>query len=393
MPVEQGDRKRVLVLSASVGAGHTQAARAIVEGLAPYAAELEVRAVDVLNFAPRLFRAFYARGYAFLVSYLPRLYGVGYWLTDRPDGPTRSLMERRRLRRERRAMGPLIELLLGRRWDLLVHTHFLAPPVAAFLRDRGRLDCPQLVAVTDNVVHRYWYSEHVDHWFLSADLGRRRLIRWGVPAERITVSGMPVHPKWLRPAERERVLAEWHLPAGRPIVLLAGGADFVCGPVVPVARELSGGADGPCVVVLGGRNKKLLADLAGIDRPADRLVSLAFTDRAAELAAAAKLIITKAGGATTAECLAKRLPMVLLPPVPGQEAGNARYFEREGAAVIARDAGDACVQARRLLGDAAALEAMARRAGELYRPAVETVVGAVRTILGFERTPGSLSGG
>lgn len=45
------------------------------------------------------------------------------------------------------------------------------------------------------------------------------------------------------------------------------------------------------------------------------------------------LIITKAGGLTTAEALAKGLPMVIIKPLPGQEEINTTYFLDKGAAI------------------------------------------------------------
>jgi len=51
----------------------------------------------------------------------------------------------------------------------------------------------------------------------------------------------------------------------------------------------------------------------------------------------ADVIVTKPGGLTTAEALAKKLPMVLIDPLPGQEELNAEFLERNGAAIQASD--------------------------------------------------------
>ena len=47
----------------------------------------------------------------------------------------------------------------------------------------------------------------------------------------------------------------------------------------------------------------------------------------------ATAIITKPGGLTTAEALAKRTPLLMVAPIPGQEMCNARYLLSQGAAV------------------------------------------------------------
>ncbi|HOD83668.1 MAG TPA: glycosyltransferase [Phycisphaerae bacterium] len=379
-PDRQGGR--VLVVSASVGAGHNQAARAVVERLREYAPHLEVEHVDALNFAGRCFRAWYAGGYALMVSRLPWLYGLGFRMTDHPDGPRRSLAERRRLWTERLAMRRMSEHILAGRYDLILHTHFLVAPMVARMKDLGLLDCPQAVVVTDNVIHRYWHSRNVERWFLSADLDVDRVARWGVERERIVVSGMPVQAKWRAELDRSRVLAEWDLPADRPIVLLSGGTDFVCGPVVRIADQLARAREDLCVVVLGGRNKKLLGQLAGLRLPGDRLRPVAFTDRLHELVEASSLMITKAGGSTIAECAARGKPMVFLKPVPGQEKGNAQYFAAAGAGVVAPSVQETIQQTLELVGDPQRLAAMSQAAAALYRPASETIADWVIQRLG-----------
>jgi processive 1,2-diacylglycerol beta-glucosyltransferase len=74
--------------------------------------------------------------------------------------------------------------------------------------------------------------------------------------------------------------------------------------------------------------------------------------------------------------------MVLLKPVPGQEAGNAEYFARRGAAVLARNDNQVAGIVARLLADRDALARMAGRASQLYRPGAQTIANAVREMLG-----------
>jgi len=367
-----------MVVTASVGAGHNSAARAIVAGLADRAPQLRVEYVDVLALAPWAFRAYYAGVYAFAVTKAPWGYGMGYWMTNRPHKPGRGLMERRRLWSERCSLKRFAATLLDDPPDLVVHTHFLAPPLIGRMIERKQLATKQMVVLTDNEAHRFWHAENVDRWFVPADHCVEALQQWGIRDEAITVSGIPVHPKWAAPVDRAKVLANWHLPADKRIVLLAGGAEFTCAPIETLACRIADTCDDTCVVVLGGNNKPLLGRLVPLtaQRPG-RLACVSFTDRVQELVSVSSLMVTKAGGITTAECLAKGTPMALLKPVPGQEAANARYFEREGAAVVIRSTADVPDVVRRLLSNPAELQALGQNAQRLYRPATGTIVDAV----------------
>lgn len=364
----------VLILSAGVGAGHNQAARAIADGLRAASPHLAVRHVDALDHLSKAFRLYYDGGFKLGMTRLPWAYGLGFQVTDRPHTLQRGLTERMRLAFERLWLGRVLDLVVQARPRLIVNTHFLLPPQLARLRRVGKLAAPQMVVLTDLYPHRWWYSEGVEHWFVPSDFSARNVQRWDIPPGRITVSGMPIHPKWIAPLDRAKIYSDWHLPADKPVAILTGGTDFTCGPIVRMARELLEQCPQASIVVLAGRNKKLLADLSQLPEAGKRLFPQGFTDRSHELVEVADVMITKPGGITTAECIAKATPMVLLKPVPGQEGGNAKHFEREGAAVIARNAEEAVGLARELLSDSARRHEMSGRARQLYRPGTPVIV-------------------
>ncbi|NBB95284.1 MAG: hypothetical protein GVY16_06045 [Planctomycetes bacterium] len=394
-----GRAPKVLILTASVGTGHNQAARAIEAGLAERhpaieaglaerhpAIDVEVR--DVLDFAGTYFRLKYANGYTLAVTRFPWFYGVGFALTDRPNGLGRTLSERWKLLRERRAMGRLFDYARDTQPDLILHTHMLAPPLLGRAMQRGDLpSIPQWVQVTDIYPHRWWYAEHVDRWFLPQDVAADRLAQWGIEADRRVVRGIPIMPKWNRPLPEDADLRrQLRLPAEGPIILLSGGAEFTCGPVLKMTRGLAEAIPKACVVALAGRNKSLLAKFGALaGRYAGRIVPMGFTDRMHELSQVASLLVTKPGGIITSESLAKGTPMLFVRPVPGQEAHNAAFLVDRGAGVVARRCGEAVDIARTLLADPERLAAMSATASSLYRPARQTMVEAIRRRLLAER--------
>ncbi|MBI5723328.1 MAG: hypothetical protein HZA50_05170 [Planctomycetes bacterium] len=378
MPDSNDNRRRkVLIVSASVGAGHKQAAKAIEEGLIAASANLDITRVDALDFAPKLFRIYYNGGFVLGMTRLPRFYGIGFDLTNSPHRPGRGLTERLRLAGERHSMAKLAKYLLEQKPDLIINTHFLAPPIAGPLIRAGRLAARQFVVVTDINVHRWWYAEDVDHWFVPSDFSRSQFSPWGIDPSRITVSGIPVALKWSAPLDRAKIYADWRLPAGKKIVLLSGGTEFTCGPIIAIANGILRARPDAVVIVLAGRNKELLAALSSQEHAGSRLIPQAFTDRGHELVEIASLFVTKPGGMTTAECLSKGKPMVLLNPVPGQEGGNADFLVARGAAVIARRTDQTISSVCGLLADGARLSAMARAAGALHRPGTQTIAQAV----------------
>jgi processive 1,2-diacylglycerol beta-glucosyltransferase len=375
---------RIALLSASVGSGHNQAARALLEELQCCRPTPEVRFLDTLDFTSKAFRMKYAGGYEFLVTHLPWVYGLGYALTDQPQRAQRSLRERRRVWNEQRHLRRLVEELEIWQPDLILHTHFLAPTALEPAVRAGRITDRQVSVVTDVIPHRWWYCRGMETFYVAHPASAERFDAWGL-RDRVRVAGMPIQRKWTeRAIDRNRVLAEFNLPSDKPIVLLSGGSQFTCGPIAKLARKIVQQHPDICLVALAGRNKALLGQFSKMaEVHARRIIPLGFTDRMPELCGVASILATKAGGLITAEALAAGTPMLCLKPVPGQEANNARFFTQQGAAVIARTSWDAADVIRDLLDKPETLAAMAKRARALYRPGRQAVVVDVAAKLGI----------
>jgi processive 1,2-diacylglycerol beta-glucosyltransferase len=365
-------QKDILILTASAGAGHNSAAEAIRCELLARRPELTIDVQDVLDSVPTFFRRSYLAGFRAGMGQLPWLWGVGFYLSNRRQKPHHGPMERARLEFEWAWLTRLRRVLLLNPPRLIVHTHFLAPGMISRLIGKKELRCPQVVAVTDCTVHRYWYADYVSQYFVASRKAVRSLRQWGIADKRITNSGIAVHPKWREPLDREALLADWKMDADRPVVVLAGGAHFTTGPVQAIAQAITRLTNAQ-VVVLTGRNETLRAEM---DELAERGLSVRgvpMTDRVHELVELASLVVTKAGGISTAECVAKGKPMVFLRPVPGQERGNAEHYAALGAGLIAQRWSDVVPLVVRLLNDPVRLAAMAEASRKADRPATATI--------------------
>ena len=87
-----------------------------------------------------------------------------------------------------------------------------------------------------------------------------------------------------------------------------------------------------------------------------------------DLMGAATLLLSKPGGLTTAEALARGLPMVVLDPIGGQEERNSDVLLEAGAAVKCTEVTVLNHKLARLLDDHARIAAMSENARRLGRP-------------------------
>ena len=118
---------------------------------------------------------------------------------------------------------------------------------------------------------------------------------------------------------------------------LAGG--FGVGPIEKLFTSICSIEQPLDVVVVSGRNEKLKKQLDAADVPArHRAKVMGFTDKMDELMAAADVVVTKPGGLTSSEVLARGAAMAIVNPIPGQESRNSDYLLEHGAARLFADA-------------------------------------------------------
>jgi len=364
--------EHILVLSVSAGAGHVRAAQAIEAAGAARQPRVRVTHLDLLTLVPREFRALYAEQYIKLVERLPQLWSYLYAKSDRPSRDTligklkraAEKLNTRRLDAEIAKLAP----------DAILCTHFLPAELLSRRKAKGGVLPPLWVQVTDFDVHALWVHPHVDRYCVASDEVAFRLADRGVPRDRIAVTGIPVMPQFAAPLERAACARELGIDAGRfTVLMMAGGAgvgslDDLAGRLLALP-ELQ-------LVALAGRNAPLLKRLRGLaERHPGRLFPLGFTTTVERVMTAADLVVTKPGGLSVSECLAKRKPMLLVSPIPGQEERNADYLLEAGAALKAVDAATLEFKVAALLAAPRRLAAMSEAAHRIGRP------GAAREVL------------
>lgn len=365
--------KRVLVLSASVGAGHLRAAQAVELALRQLDPAAEVRNLDVLEFTNAAFRQLYGRAYLDLVNRAPHVLGYFYDLMDRPPSDARKA-DRLRLALEKLNMTRFLKFLTAEPWDVVVNTHFLPAELIAALRKSGKLTTPHFTVTTDFETHRLWVNEPCEHYFSATDEGAAYLQHLGVAAGNVTVSGIPIHPAFSRPKDRGACLAEQGLIGDRPIVLqLSGG--FGVGPIEKIFRALLE-IDIPLeVVVVTGRNEAVQAQLDRVNVPScHRVKIIGFTEKIDELMAVSDLVVSKPGGLTTSEVLASGAAMAVINPIPGQESRNSDYLLENGAAVKINNVATLGHKLRRLLHEPSQLARLKENARAISKPRAAFII-------------------
>ena len=377
--------KRVLILSASVGSGHVKAADALERAMRARPDVEEVLCDDSLDHTNVLHKQLYSTLYAKLSSMLPEFLGWWYESSDEP-----WVSDRSRLALDLPQALPLINLVKEFRPDIILCTHFMPAGVLSWLIRNGKLDARLGIVITDFHFHAFWITRAFNWYFVAQEEDKIHMEALGLPGDRIEVTGIPVAPAFAQPVDADAVLARHGLRPGRPTLLVAGGA-LGLSPALAVVRRLLQVDRNFQAVVTCGKNEDLRGAISHLvrDRSEDFCV-LGYTNEMPDLMGAASILLSKPGGMTTAEALARGLPMMILDPIGGQEERNSDVLLEAGAAVKCTEVTLIAHKLRRLLDSPDRLRAMSANARALGRPTAAADIARI-TLEAPDRKPAVIS--
>ena len=317
---------------ATAGIGHKKAAIAVKKALDELnPKDVETTLIDSLDYTNAFFKWTYLKLYLLAVNKLSSLWGFMYYLTDNYF-VNLIVSKVRRFNNWLNSRG-FERYLLQMKPDIIISTHFFGSEVISDLKRKGALKANLITIVTDYRLHSWWVADFTDTYIVSNQDAREDLIGWDVPDEKIKVLGIPVEPVFSKPLDRRSVIEKLGLKNGVFTILAIGGG-FGVGPIEGIVKEIGLVSKPVQVIVICGHNDELVKKMEALRSglKIDMKV-LGFVDNVYEFMEASDILISKAGGITISESLAKNLPMIVISPIPGQETHNSDFITRYGAAV------------------------------------------------------------
>jgi processive 1,2-diacylglycerol beta-glucosyltransferase len=355
--------KKILILSASVGNGHTRAAQALEKAFRLKNAAAEIRHEDTLDFTNPLFRQLYGKSYIDLVNNAPEILG---WMYDKLDEPWKN--EKRRLFLEKLNTQPFVKMAREYRPDWIVCTHFLPAEIISDLKGKGKLDCPQAIVVTDLDLHALWLCRRYEHYFVALDETKYYLETLDFSAEKISVTGIPIDPVFAEKKDKRAMREKYNLDLDAPTIILSAGG-FGVGPIEILLKSLQTIKQPVQILAMCGRNEELKNKLAQTKPENEncRIVPVGYTTEMDEYMSASDLVVGKPGGLTMCEALAKGLIFVVVNPIPGQEERNSDHLLENGAAIRCKNLATLGYKIEQLLRDEKRMNAMQTNALKFAR--------------------------
>lgn len=320
--------KRIILMYISKVSGHRSAANAIEKAIKLISPEAEVLNINAFKYTSPIVEKIIHFLYLTVVSRMPGVWG---YLYDNPSVVKRLEGIKKFVHRFN---SPKLKKLFDEfKPDAVACTQAYPCGMIADYKKFYNSALPLVAVLTDFVPHSYWVYDTIDYYVTPSEQVSRRLEKKGVSPQKIKEFGIPLDPKFTLTVDRGIIFKKFGLDASLPTVLIMGGGHGI-GPINSIIKSLEKTDKRIQEVVVTGVNRKLFCSL---NRKAKKLKNkmavLGFVDYIDELMSIADLIITKPGGITTAEALTKKLPMIIIKPIPGQEVNNTEFLTAKNAAL------------------------------------------------------------
>ena len=315
---------KVLLLSAPIGSGHRLAAEALKETF-ENKENIEVVHGNVFDFFPEILGKTFLKVYLWILGACPWMYELMYKWGNKGEG---SLWMRSLINGALAYLGSSFIRKVAP--DVVIATHATPAGIMSIYKRRNKANLYLCGVITDFTVHRWWVCDEVDTYFIADERLREK-----IPASFETVAyGIPIRQGFLN-LDKVACRKEFGWNGKDKVCLLMGGGDGLL-PMEEIIVSLI--KDKPAnlkLVALTGKNSSLYKKL--LTKFGDSVQILKYTEQIPQLMCGADMIISKAGGLSSAEVLASDLDFIIYKPLPGQEENNAKFLAANCGATIASD--------------------------------------------------------
>jgi len=318
---------KVLFLSVPTGQGHHQTAKAVLEYFSNNPS-VECRFLDVVDNTSSVLAEYLQKGYLLSTTVTPGVYGTFYDLADRRNHDKKS------------NIGKLIKSILNKKLfqyieiydpDIIVATHVVSAMAITYLRKKHAIRAKTLAIVTDFTFHPFWEEAKLDYYITASELLNFQAIKKGYAPEKVLPFGIPIQPHFATKLPKEEARKELGLENRFTVLLMMGSMGYG-NDTLDTVRTLDKMEEDFQLITVCGNNKRLKSRIDKMTKH-KTVINFGYSNQVALLMDAADCIITKPGGLSTSEALAKELPIIMLDPIPGQEDRNKEFMLNNGIAL------------------------------------------------------------
>lgn len=315
----------VLVLTVSTGQGHHSTGQAIVEYINKTGNAAKM--VDAYEYISPLISESIQKSYLLTTKYTKKACGKVYRQAEKADLTRHPNF----IQIANHVLGNFLKPCFEEfKPDVIVCTHVMATQLLeAYMAKYENQDVITMGIITDFTIHPYWEGAKIDYFITASELLGNQIRKKKIPLEKVRAFGIPIKEKFALKQTREEACQQLGIENKTTVLVMSGSMGY--GNVIKHIKALDKLDMDFQILVACGNN-------AGLKKRIEKLKhrktihAYGFVDTVDLMMDAAECIITKPGGLSVSESLAKGLPLILMNPIPGQEDRNLEFLLNNGLA-------------------------------------------------------------
>ena len=358
--------KKILILSMPTGGGHHQAAKAMEAFFEAYD-DVVCNVLDIAKNVNSALAEAVSKGYILTTMATPKLYGSLYDMFDLRENLSNETSQTMKFLSKvfRKKLSAYVNQFQP---DVIISTHPFVTITLNRIYKKKPMTAKLISICTDFTLHPTWEQVKSDYYITASELLNYQCMKkWGT-TERVLPLGIPIHPKFSGRKLKAEAKKQLGLSEKFTILVMMGSMGYGT-HTEDVLKQLDTLKEEIQILVVCGNNKRL-------KRRADALkgklrktvITYGFVHNIDELMDACDCIITKPGGLSTSEALAKRLPILILNPIPGQEDRNKEFMLNNGIAISISDSYSADEAIYQLIHFPYKMEQMIQNTAQFAKP-------------------------
>ncbi len=360
--MKNNNSKKIIIFYSSIGGGHFSVAKTIQDKIYQSDPQANVILKDIRDFTNPLWRKIDEKIYWFIASRLPNTFEASFNLVQNKgkSAPMLSLLPIPNNCSEKE----ILKFIKNNQPDVILSTHYGAAQILAALREKSLLPDLNLGWVHTDFFVGYFprISKIIDHTFLAHPELKEKWIKNGVPENKISVSGMPIETN-LNKCKQSNLISKLKLNHKIPTILISNGKEGIGNYSQIIKSIVNYYQNNLQIIAVCGQNKKQKRRLEKLSKKLPNFINLKALglishNEMISLLKFSSLLITKAGGVTTAEAFSIGLPTILLILTTGHELRNMIIFNDFGLVRIAKRINNLGLITAELLSDANQLQNM-----------------------------------
>lgn len=328
--MNRGDSMFALILSMTVGQGHNAAGRALAQYLEKQGHTCEI--LDTYKFLDKVVGEAFDKGYTFMGRSIPKL--NAYIYKDAVKVTRKEMANFYPFVFSDMRKSKMHKYICEKKPDVIICPIIFTAVLITQLKEAGMLD-PRIRTygiVTDYTLHPFWEYTDMDYFVVANELMVPSVELRGIPREKILPFGIPIREAFASCKPKEEAREKLGLHQNKLTLLItSGGRGFgAVGELVSQADRM----DDVQIIAICGTNFMLRHKLEAM-KFRNPVHIFGFINNIDEYIDAADAIVTKPGGLSTSETIAKKKLLILTPPLPGVEDINLLFLLNNSLALYA----------------------------------------------------------